>query len=168
MWTKEVEIIGRIKSDFDGMSILRLLQTDYDGYSLLAIILARVGEILLHNHSTTIVDVGWKLEGNHFMAASNRNRNRHNHIIPSFSEVVRTVDPRGFQAEGTRVVFTNHRADTLQIAGSRLPNCMRACGSCLPCRLVRVRFGCSLGPTEAEACPVAYRCMCSNKAYHVP
>ncbi|KAI3702878.1 hypothetical protein L6452_28631 [Arctium lappa] len=165
MWTKEIVIIGRIKSDFDEMSILRLHQTDYDCYILLAIILARVREILLHNHSTTIVDIGWKHEANHFIAASNRNRHRHDHI---FMLCPSTVDPSGFEPEGTRVVFTNHRADTLQIAGSRLPDCMHACGSCLPCRLVRVRFDCSLGPTEAETCPVAYKCTCNNKVYHVP
>ncbi|KAK1418064.1 hypothetical protein QVD17_27202 [Tagetes erecta] len=70
--------------------------------------------------------------------------------------------------EGARTVLTKHRADTVQIAGSRLPDCVHACGSCSPCHLVRVRFICSVGPAEAETCPMAYKCMCSNKTYHVP
>lgn len=82
--------------------------------------------------------------------------------------VTGTVDTRRLQVEGARVVFTNHKADTLQIAGSRFPDCIHACGSCSPCRLVRVRFICSIGPAEAETCPVAYKCMCSNRTYHVP
>ncbi|CAN4097050.1 unnamed protein product [Withania somnifera] len=59
------------------------------------------------------------------------------------------------------------RADTLQIAGSRLPDCSHACGSCKPCRLVLVSFVCS-SLEEAETCPVAYKCMCHNKSYPVP
>ncbi|MCD7462216.1 Protein EPIDERMAL PATTERNING FACTOR 1 [Datura stramonium] len=59
------------------------------------------------------------------------------------------------------------RADTLQIAGSRLPDCSHACGSCKPCRLVMVSFVCS-SLEEAETCPVAYKCMCHNKSYPVP
>nr|GFB71952.1 protein epidermal patterning factor 1 [Tanacetum cinerariifolium] len=78
------------------------------------------------------------------------------------------IDTHGFQAQGARVVLTSHRPYTLQIAGSRLPECMHACGACSPCRLVRVRFICAVGPAEAETCPVAYKCMCSNRTYHVP
>ncbi|XP_049347153.1 protein EPIDERMAL PATTERNING FACTOR 1 [Solanum verrucosum] len=59
------------------------------------------------------------------------------------------------------------RADTLQVAGSRLPDCSHACGSCKPCRLVMVSFVCS-SLEEAETCPVAYKCMCHNKSYPVP
>ncbi|MED6154959.1 Protein EPIDERMAL PATTERNING FACTOR 1 [Stylosanthes scabra] len=58
-------------------------------------------------------------------------------------------------------------ADTLQVAGSRLPDCSRACGPCSPCRLVMVSFVCS-SLQEAETCPMAYKCMCHNKSYPVP
>ncbi|XP_030932853.1 uncharacterized protein LOC126693984 [Quercus robur] len=58
-------------------------------------------------------------------------------------------------------------ADTLQIAGSRLPDCSHACGACSPCRLVMVSFVCS-SLEEAETCPMAYKCMCNNKSYPVP
>ncbi|XP_009630006.1 protein EPIDERMAL PATTERNING FACTOR 1 isoform X2 [Nicotiana tomentosiformis] len=58
-------------------------------------------------------------------------------------------------------------AETLQIAGSRLPDCSHACGSCRPCRLVMVSFVCS-SLEEAETCPMAYKCMCHNKSYPVP
>ncbi|KAK2992994.1 hypothetical protein RJ640_004506 [Escallonia rubra] len=64
---------------------------------------------------------------------------------------------------------TERAADTLQIAGSRLPDCLHACGSCSPCRLVMVHFGCkSLDPAESETCPMTYKCMCNNKSYPVP
>ncbi|KAJ9177076.1 hypothetical protein P3X46_012328, partial [Hevea brasiliensis] len=57
--------------------------------------------------------------------------------------------------------------DTVQIAGSRLPDCSHACGSCRPCRLVRESFFCA-SLAEAETCPMAYKCMCKNKSYPVP
>ncbi|TQD93865.1 hypothetical protein C1H46_020553 [Malus baccata] len=57
--------------------------------------------------------------------------------------------------------------DTVQVAGSSLPDCSHACGSCKPCRLVMVSFVCA-SITEAEACPMAYKCMCKNKSYPVP
>ena len=56
---------------------------------------------------------------------------------------------------------------TLQIAGSKLPDCSHACGSCSPCRLVMVSFVCA-SIQEAETCPMAYKCMCNSKAYPVP
>ncbi|XP_042518849.1 protein EPIDERMAL PATTERNING FACTOR 1 [Macadamia integrifolia] len=59
------------------------------------------------------------------------------------------------------------RADTLQIAGSSLPDCSHACGSCSPCKLVMVSFMCS-SLAEAETCPMAYKCMCNSKSYPVP
>ncbi|KAJ6297471.1 hypothetical protein OIU77_006571 [Salix suchowensis] len=62
---------------------------------------------------------------------------------------------------------TKRRGDTVQIAGSRLPDCSRACGSCSPCRLVMVSFICA-SIEEAETCPMAYKCMCNNKSYPVP
>ncbi|GLU06477.1 hypothetical protein SLE2022_235090 [Rubroshorea leprosula] len=58
-------------------------------------------------------------------------------------------------------------ADPLQIAGSSLPDCSHACGSCSPCRLVMVSFVCA-SLEEAETCPMAYKCMCNNKSYPVP
>ncbi|KAK3404650.1 hypothetical protein EUGRSUZ_K00958 [Eucalyptus grandis] len=59
------------------------------------------------------------------------------------------------------------RADTVQIAGSSLPDCSHACGSCSPCRLVMVSFVCA-SVQEAETCPMGYKCMCNNKSYPVP
>ncbi|MQM23187.1 hypothetical protein Taro_056250 [Colocasia esculenta] len=57
--------------------------------------------------------------------------------------------------------------DTVQVAGSSLPDCSHACGSCSPCRLVMVSFVCA-SLTEAETCPMAYKCMCNRKSYPVP
>ncbi|KAL7610265.1 protein EPIDERMAL PATTERNING FACTOR 1 [Lactuca sativa] len=58
-------------------------------------------------------------------------------------------------------------SDTVQVVGSRLPDCSHACGSCSPCRLVMVSFVCA-SIAEAETCPMAYKCMCKNKSYPVP
>ncbi|RHN75702.1 hypothetical protein MtrunA17_Chr2g0324101 [Medicago truncatula] len=55
----------------------------------------------------------------------------------------------------------------MQVAGSRLPDCSHACGSCSPCRLVMVSLVCA-SLAEAESCPMAYKCMCHNKSYPVP
>ncbi|KAL1815368.1 hypothetical protein ACET3Z_017942 [Daucus carota] len=57
--------------------------------------------------------------------------------------------------------------ETYKTAGSRLPDCLHACGSCSPCRLVMIHFRCS-SLAEAETCPMAYKCMCNNKSYPVP
>ncbi|KAE8670126.1 Protein EPIDERMAL PATTERNING FACTOR 1 [Hibiscus syriacus] len=65
------------------------------------------------------------------------------------------------------MMMKRKRADTLQVAGSRLPDCSHACGSCTPCRLVIVSFVCA-SQQEAETCPMAYKCMCNNKSYPVP
>ncbi|XP_024023115.1 uncharacterized protein LOC21408360 [Morus notabilis] len=60
------------------------------------------------------------------------------------------------------------RARPLQVAaGSRLPDCSHACGSCTPCRLVMVSFACA-ALAEAETCPISYRCICNSKSYPVP
>ncbi|KAI3440727.1 Epidermal patterning factor-like protein, partial [Psidium guajava] len=59
------------------------------------------------------------------------------------------------------------RGDMVQSAGSSLPDCSHACGSCSPCRLVMVSFVCA-SVQEAETCPMAYKCMCNNKSYPVP
>ncbi|GFS31808.1 protein EPIDERMAL PATTERNING FACTOR 1-like [Actinidia eriantha] len=66
-----------------------------------------------------------------------------------------------------RPLMKHRRPDPLQIAGSTLPNCSHACGSCSPCRLVMVSFVCA-SLAEAETCPMAYKCMCNNKSYPVP
>uniref|UniRef100_A0A7N0SXT4 Epidermal patterning factor-like protein n=1 Tax=Kalanchoe fedtschenkoi TaxID=63787 RepID=A0A7N0SXT4_KALFE len=57
--------------------------------------------------------------------------------------------------------------DLVQLAGSSLPDCSHACNSCMPCRLVIVASACA-SLTEAESCPISYRCMCNNKTYPVP
>ncbi|KAG9443720.1 hypothetical protein H6P81_015060 [Aristolochia fimbriata] len=49
--------------------------------------------------------------------------------------------------------------------GSSLPDCTHACGPCFPCKRVMVSFKCF---SQAESCPIAYRCMCKGKYYHVP
>ncbi|KAK8655253.1 hypothetical protein V6N13_107841 [Hibiscus sabdariffa] len=67
----------------------------------------------------------------------------------------------------SRPMMKRKGADTLQVAGSRLPDCSHACGSCTPCRLVIVSFVCA-SQQEAETCPMAYKCMCNNKSYPVP
>ncbi|KAL0733479.1 hypothetical protein Bca4012_009689 [Brassica carinata] len=67
----------------------------------------------------------------------------------------------------TRKTKHQRRPDTVQVAGSRLPDCSHACGSCSPCRLVMVSFVCAT-LMEAETCPMAYKCMCKNKSYPVP
>ncbi|CAA0808817.1 Protein EPIDERMAL PATTERNING FACTOR 1 [Striga hermonthica] len=60
------------------------------------------------------------------------------------------------------------RADRMPVAaGSSLPDCTHACGSCTPCRLVVVSFVCS-SLEEAETCPISYKCMCHDKSYPVP
>ncbi|KAJ0052245.1 hypothetical protein Pint_02213 [Pistacia integerrima] len=69
--------------------------------------------------------------------------------------------------ERVQGVMKRKVAETLQIAGSSLPDCSHACGSCSPCRLVMVSFVCA-SLEEAETCPMAYKCMCHNKSYPVP
>ncbi|KAG1347123.1 protein EPIDERMAL PATTERNING FACTOR 1 [Cocos nucifera] len=59
------------------------------------------------------------------------------------------------------------KAETVQVAGSSLPDCSHACGSCSPCRLVMVSFVCA-SLQEAETCPMAYKCMCKSRSYPVP
>ncbi|KAL9266767.1 EPIDERMAL PATTERNING FACTOR 1-like protein [Drosera capensis] len=54
------------------------------------------------------------------------------------------------------VVRQRKGPDTLQVAGSSLPDCSHACGSCRPCRLVMVSFVCA-SLAEAETCPMAYK-----------
>ncbi|KAL5711156.1 hypothetical protein ACHQM5_021645 [Ranunculus cassubicifolius] len=73
-----------------------------------------------------------------------------------------------FYGDGKAIKSIKHvRPDTVQVAGSRLPDCSHACGSCRPCRLVMVSFVCS-SLEEAETCPMAYKCMCNMKSYPIP
>ncbi|PIA30687.1 hypothetical protein AQUCO_05400057v1 [Aquilegia coerulea] len=90
--------------------------------------------------------------------------NHHHH-----HKISRTKDGTTMKADfyGERRVMKNRRQDTVQVAGSRLPDCSHACGSCRPCRLVMVSFVCS-SIEEAETCPMAYKCMCNRKSYPVP
>ncbi|CAH8362584.1 unnamed protein product [Eruca vesicaria subsp. sativa] len=67
----------------------------------------------------------------------------------------------------TGKVKCQRRPDTVQVAGSRLPDCSHVCGSCSPCHLMMVSFVCA-SLAEAETCPIAYKCMCNNKSYPVP
>ncbi|KAJ4828458.1 hypothetical protein Tsubulata_005684 [Turnera subulata] len=60
------------------------------------------------------------------------------------------------------------RVRPLQIAGSRLPDCSHACGSCSPCRLRIISSLCASLAHSSETCPVTYRCICNNKYYPVP
>ncbi|KAL5581945.1 hypothetical protein UlMin_014387 [Ulmus minor] len=68
-----------------------------------------------------------------------------------------------------RAIMKGKGADTntVEVAGSSLPDCLHACGSCFPCRLVMVSFVCAT-LEEAESCPMAYKCMCKHKSYPVP
>ncbi|CAH8385552.1 unnamed protein product [Eruca vesicaria subsp. sativa] len=43
----------------------------------------------------------------------------------------------------TGKVKRQRRPDTVQVAGSRLPDCSHACGSCSPCHLMMVSFVCA-------------------------
>jgi protein EPIDERMAL PATTERNING FACTOR 1/2 len=51
-------------------------------------------------------------------------------------------------------------------SGSRLPDCLHACGACSPCRRVIVSFKCA--ESASESCPMAYRCMCRGRFFRVP
>ncbi|EEF30359.1 conserved hypothetical protein [Ricinus communis] len=80
---------------------------------------------------------------------------------PSSSNIAEPSDSEGEMME-------ERNAHPLQIAGSRLPDCSHACGSCSPCKLVIVSSLCAALSQAAETCPVSYRCMCNNKSYPVP
>ncbi|XP_051114941.1 protein EPIDERMAL PATTERNING FACTOR 1-like [Andrographis paniculata] len=72
-----------------------------------------------------------------------------------------------YYSVGMKPLIHTRAETTLKVAGSSLPDCSHACGSCTPCRLVIVGFVCS-SIEEAETCPMAYKCMCHNKSYPVP
>ncbi|EYU26142.1 hypothetical protein MIMGU_mgv1a018288mg, partial [Erythranthe guttata] len=84
---------------------------------------------------------------------------------PKYTRKDSTVKP-GFYRVGTKPLL-HKRVEPMLVAGSSLPDCTHACGSCTPCRLVMVSFVCS-SIEEAETCPMAYKCMCKNKSYPVP
>ncbi|KAL8045322.1 hypothetical protein ABFS82_08G107700 [Erythranthe guttata] len=91
---------------------------------------------------------------------------RHGHYHqPKYTRKDSTVKP-GFYRVGTKPLL-HKRVEPMLVAGSSLPDCTHACGSCTPCRLVMVSFVCS-SIEEAETCPMAYKCMCKNKSYPVP
>ncbi|XP_059664659.1 protein EPIDERMAL PATTERNING FACTOR 1-like [Cornus florida] len=95
-----------------------------------------------------------------------RQRSHHGHHHPTRPSNSDTMVRPGFYWE--RRSRKHRRADAVdQVAGSTLPDCSHACGSCTPCRLVMVSFVCST-IEEAETCPIAYKCMCNNKSYPVP
>ncbi|KAL8511011.1 hypothetical protein ACS0TY_017731 [Phlomoides rotata] len=92
-------------------------------------------------------------------------KKNHDHHQSQYNKDESRVKPE-FYRVGVNPM-THKRPDTLQVAGSRLPDCTHACGSCTPCRLVMVSFVCS-SIEEAETCPMAYKCMCHNKSYPIP
>lgn len=85
--------------------------------------------------------------------------------VPTSTTMTATKDHRSTHVAAGK--FLRKGPDTLQVAGSSLPDCSHACGSCTPCRLVMVSFVCA-SIEEAETCPMAYKCMCNNKSYPVP
>ncbi|XP_021902482.1 protein EPIDERMAL PATTERNING FACTOR 1-like [Carica papaya] len=104
----------------------------------------------------------------HISRPRTHHRHHHSHGQGRTREgTVATAEPNYYYRE-RRIPPTKRKGpDTLQIAGSSLPDCSHACGSCSPCRLVMVSFVCA-SLEEAETCPMAYKCMCNNKSYPVP
>ncbi|GMH12075.1 hypothetical protein Nepgr_013916 [Nepenthes gracilis] len=89
----------------------------------------------------------------------------HRHLTPP--RMRRSPEAKADSDITRRPAMRPRGPDTLQVAGSSLPDCSHACGSCTPCRLVMVSFVCAT-LDEAETCPMAYKCMCKNKSYPVP
>ncbi|XP_030514821.2 protein EPIDERMAL PATTERNING FACTOR 1 isoform X2 [Rhodamnia argentea] len=89
----------------------------------------------------------------------------HRHSTRPKAKVEHVANPNFYWER--RLSMRPGRADTVRIAGSSLPDCSHACGSCSPCRLVMVSFVCA-SVQEAETCPMAYKCMCNKKSYPVP
>lgn len=84
-----------------------------------------------------------------------------------YASSTKMENPLGHERSEIKVGSTRGR--TLEIAaGSRLPDCLHACGSCSPCTLVMVSLACASHVDDAESCPVSYRCMCKSKSYPVP
>ncbi|CAN0914964.1 Protein EPIDERMAL PATTERNING FACTOR 1 [Linum grandiflorum] len=102
--------------------------------------------------------------GRHIVNA-NPSHHGHHHSVREGNKVEETI--MSYYRRPVRGRPNNGGPDTVQIAGSSLPDCSHACGSCSPCRLVMVSFVCA-SLEEAETCPMAYKCMCRNKSYPVP
>ncbi|KAI3832994.1 hypothetical protein MKW98_025878 [Papaver atlanticum] len=102
-----------------------------------------------------------------------RSRSHHSHLNQDLTHqemkdgVTVKRDVYSSQERKRMPVMRRPKPDTLQIAGSSLPDCSHACGSCTPCRLVMVSFVCE-SLDEAETCPMAYKCMCHSRSYPVP
>ncbi|WCJ30681.1 epidermal patterning factor 1 [Euphorbia peplus] len=96
-----------------------------------------------------------------------RTRHGHHHSTQLRTREISVVKPNFYREMRPMTKGFRGGLDTVQIAGSSLPDCSHACGSCSPCRLVMVSFVCA-SLEEAETCPMAYRCMCRNKSYPVP
>uniref|UniRef100_A0A7N0UKK2 Epidermal patterning factor-like protein n=1 Tax=Kalanchoe fedtschenkoi TaxID=63787 RepID=A0A7N0UKK2_KALFE len=79
-------------------------------------------------------------------------------------KAIAALRERRKQVAATRTRSGQGQASTVEVAGSSLPDCSNACGSCKPCKLVMVSFVCA-SLSEAETCPMAYKCMCRNKSY---
>ncbi|KAL6287548.1 hypothetical protein ACE6H2_011938 [Prunus campanulata] len=104
-----------------------------------------------------------------FMSARHiaRPHPRHGRHLKSSVLIPKSTIREGAVEERRPISYKRIRGpDTLQVAGSTLPDCSHACGSCSPCRLVMVSFVCA-SIAEAETCPMAYKCMCHNKSYPV-
>lgn len=99
------------------------------------------------------------LNSYYFHVSGHRHHHQPKHPRPIQGE---TAKPNFYKERGQE---TARRPETVQVAGSSLPECSHACGSCSPCRLVMVSFICA---AEAETCPMAYKCMCNSKSYPVP
>ncbi|XP_062104713.1 protein EPIDERMAL PATTERNING FACTOR 2-like [Humulus lupulus] len=93
----------------------------------------------------------------------NNKRRRSVQVVPSQEE----QQPNKYYSVEVTMKRTIPETAEVKVAGSRLPDCSHACGSCSPCRLVMVSFVCA-SLAEAETCPMAYKCMCRNKSYPVP
>ncbi|MCL7038356.1 hypothetical protein MKW94_013989 [Papaver nudicaule] len=80
------------------------------------------------------------------MSARRVGRSHHSHLINQdltqheMKDGVTTVKPDVYSSQERKKMHGMRRPkpDTLQIAGSSLPDCSHACGSCFPCRLVMV------------------------------
>ncbi|XP_015880521.4 protein EPIDERMAL PATTERNING FACTOR 1 [Ziziphus jujuba] len=95
-----------------------------------------------------------------------RARSRHHRHVKKSGGTAVNNKPNLY-LERKAIMDQRRKPDTLEVAGSSLPDCSHACGSCSPCRLVMVSFVCA-SLEEAETCPIAYKCMCKNKSYPIP
>ncbi|KAF9587416.1 hypothetical protein IFM89_002145 [Coptis chinensis] len=77
------------------------------------------------------------ISARHIIHSHSHHSHKHHH------KTSRTKDGMIVKADfyGERRAVIHGRPDTVQVAGSRLPDCSHACGSCRPCRLVMVDEG---------------------------